>query len=158
MSDRLAARSESLATRFTTVIGLISAAFFLGHGVIRMSAGPILHIDELDRQWGEAAYLAVQMVGTHLMAQAALLTFALWASGVAIVGWWSRAVPRWLSVLAIVPAMRLVAVLGPLGLGEGPEIVWLAFMGSIAGTPVWLLLFGLTLLRRDAADGLVRRV
>lgn len=150
VADRLSARSDSMATRITTVMGVLSAAFFIGQGTIRMSAGPLLHIDGLDRQWGEAAYIAVQMVGTHLMAGAALLTFGFWAGGVAIVGWRSRAVPRWLALLALVPAMRLVAILGPLGLGDGPDIVWLAFMASIASTPVWLLLFGLTLLRDPA--------
>ncbi len=150
VADRMPGR-YALGTRIATVFGLFSAAFFLGHGVLRMSAGPILHINGLDGDWGEAAYIAVQMIGIHLMAEAGLLMFALWAAAIAVVGWQTGALPRWLCVLAIVPALRLVAVLGPLGLGDGPDVVWVSFMISIAGTMVWLVLFGLVLLRRPAA-------
>jgi hypothetical protein len=153
VGDRIGARGTPLTSRSTTVFGLFSAAFFLGHAALRLSAGPILHIDSLNSNWGEAAYITIQMVGIHLMAQVGLLAFSLWALGVAIVGWRSRAIPRWLSALAIVPALRLATLLGPLGF-DGPDVVWLAFMISIAGTVVWLVLFGLVLLRRPgAADG-----
>ena len=92
----------------------MSAAFFLGHAATRMSTGPILHIDSLDGDWGEAAYVAIQMTGTHLMGAAALLAFSLWAATVAVIGWRSGTLPRWLCVLAVFPAIRIVAILGPL--------------------------------------------
>jgi hypothetical protein len=90
------------------------------------------------------------MVGIHLMAQGGLLSMAVWAAGVAIIGARTGALPRWLCLVAIVPALRLVAFLGPLGF-DGPDAVWLLFMASIAGTTVWLVLFGIVLLRRPAA-------
>lgn len=152
VTGRLASRADPVALHATTAFGLFSAAFFLGHGVIRMSAGPMLHIDSLNHDWGEAAYVAVQMVGTHLMAAGGLLALSIWAAAIAVLGWRTGALPRWLSILAVVPAMRLVSVLGPLGLGDGPDVIWLAFMASILGTGAWLVLFGVALLRRPASE------
>jgi len=155
LADRLAPRADPVAVRAATTFGLFSAAFFLGHGVIRMSAGPILHINSLDSRWGETAYLAVNMVGTHLMAQGGLLSLSIWAALAALSGWRTGTLPRWLCLLSVLPVLRLVAILGPLGLGDGPDGIWLAFMASILGTGVWLVLVGVVLQHRPAQTATV---
>ena len=135
-----------------TVFGLLAAASFLGLGVTRMSAGPIAHIEGLQPAWGEAAYLAILMIGTHGLAQAALLTMSIWAVGVAVLGWRTRTVPSVVAGLAFLPGIRLLAILGPLGLGEGADILWVAFIASIAGTLIWLLALGLALSRATVSS------
>lgn len=148
VGERLGERAGPLAARSVSAFGLIAAAGFLGLGATRMTAGPLAHIAGLDPAWGEAAFLAVQMLGTHGFAQIALLAFAAWALGVAVVGWRSRAIPRVVAMLAVLPGARLVAVLGPLGLGDGPDAVWVLLMASIGATLLWLLVIGAVLLRR----------
>jgi len=116
VSDVAAPRSNSLALRSTSAFGLFSAAFFLGHGALREGAGPLLYIDSLNHDWGQAAYLAVQMVGIHGFAQAAVLALCTWAVGISLIGLRSKTVPIALGALGIFPAFHLVAaLLGPLG-------------------------------------------
>jgi hypothetical protein len=147
--DALAARADGLALRTTTALGLFAAAFFLMHGVLRLGVGPLLYIDGLDRDWGEAAYLAIQMIGLHGFAQAAITAACLWAVGVSVIGLRTRALPVALCVLALIPAFRLVGVLGPLGILDAlPGETWFLFMASIPGLLIWCLLFGLVSLRR----------
>lgn len=150
VGERLADRAGPLAVRSVTVFGLIAAASFLGLGVTRMSAGPIAHIEGLQPAWGEAAYLAILMIGTHGLAQAALLTLSIWAIGVAVVGRRTRTIPLVVAALAILPGARLLAILGPLGLGDGADILWVVFLATIAGTLIWLVALGLALSRSTA--------
>ena len=150
LAERLDARAPGVGSRASTTFGVLGAAFFVGHGAVRMSEGPVRYIESLDRTWGEAAYVATQMAGVHLMAAAALLCVGLWAGSVALVGWRSGVLPRWLAVTALFPALRLVAVLGPLGLAGAADGLWIAFMASIAMTPVWLLAMGVWMLREPA--------
>lgn len=65
VSDLLTARlADSLAVRAVTVVGFFSSGFFLLLGAIRVSTpGTLIYIADLDSEWGEAAYLAVQMIG-----------------------------------------------------------------------------------------------
>ena len=147
--DALAPRVDALALRTTTAFGLFASAFFFMHGVLRLGVEPLLYIDGLDHDWGEAAYLAIQMVGLHGFAQAAVTAACLWVVGVALMGMRSRALPIALSVLALIPGFRLLAVLGPLGVLDGlPEETWFLFMASIPGLLLWCLLLGIVLLRR----------
>lgn len=146
----LAPRADALALRTTTVFGLFAAAFFFMHGVVRLGVEPLLYIDGLDHDWGEAAYVAIQMIGLHGFAQAAITAVCLWVTGVSLIGLRSRALPLALCVLAIIPAFRLLGVLGPLGVL--PEWGWFLFMASIPGLLVWCLLLGIVLLRRALAS------
>jgi hypothetical protein len=58
-----------------------------------------------------------------------------------------------LCAFALVPAFRLLAVLGPLGVLDGlPEETWFLFMASIPGLLLWCLLMGIVLLRRALAS------
>ena len=151
--DALAPRVDALGLRTTTAFGLFAGAFFFMHGVLRLGVEPLLYIDGLDRDWGEAAYLAIQMVGLHGFAQAAVTAACLWVVGVALMGLRTRALPIALCVIALVPAFRLLGVLGPLGVLDGlPEETWFLFMVSIPGLLLWCLLLGIVLLRRGVAD------
>lgn len=150
VSDVVAPRSNSLALRSTSAFGLFSAAFFFGHGALRMGSGPLLHIDSLNHDWGEAAYLAVQMVGIHGFAQAAIFTLCTWAIGISLIGLRTKTIPLVLCALGVIPAFRLLGgLLGPLGfLPEGLWFLWPLFMASIPGVMLWCLILGIVLLRR----------
>ena len=107
----------------------------------------------MDHAWGEAAYVAVQMIGLHGFAQAAITAACLWVVGVALIGLRTRVLPMTLCALALIPAFRLLAVLGPLGILDVlPEETWFLFMASIPGLLIWCLLLGIVLLRRSLAS------
>ena len=147
VSDVAAPRSNSLALRSTSAFGLFSAAFFLGHGALREGAGPLLYIDSLNHDWGQTAYLAVQMVGIHGFAQAAVLALCTWAVGISLIGLRTKAIPLALCALGAFPAFHLVAaLLGPLGLLPGG--LWILSMASIPGVMVWCLILGIVLLQK----------
>ncbi len=158
VSDVLAPRANSLALRSTSAFGLFSAAFFFMHGVVRSASGPLLYIDSLNHDWGEAAYLVVQMLGIHGFAQAAVFALCTWAVGIILIGFRTRAIPLALCALGVIPAFRLVAlVFGPLGILPGG--LWFLSILSIPGAMLWCLLLGVVLLRRsfkatvDAREG-----
>lgn len=146
MFDTLAARANLLALRSVSVLGLVSATFFFGHGVLRHGAGPMLHIDGLDPTWGQAAYLAVQMGGIHGFAQGAILALCSWAVGISLIGLRTKTLPVWLCAFGIVPGLRIVAVFGPLGVV--PDALWIVFIASIPGAMIWCLVLGIVVLRR----------
>jgi hypothetical protein len=150
LSERLAPTSSALAARVATSIGLAAALFFFGHGVLRNSVGPMLHIEGLDPVWGQSAYLAVQMAGLHGFAQGGIVAFSAWAVMVSILGVTSGSIPRWLAVLGILPAFRLLtSLLGPLEvLNALGDALWLASMASIVGSFIWPLALGVWLLLR----------
>lgn len=147
VAEVLAGRAGTLAVRAVTVIGLVSATFLFGQGVLRNSALPILYIDGIATAWGEAAYLAVQMAGVHGFAQGGILAFSIWAVGISLIGLRSRSIPVWLGLLGVIPGFRIVAsLLGPFGFSD--DALWVVYMGSIVGTLMWCLAFGVVLLVR----------
>jgi len=149
LSDVLRPGATALAVRSTTVFGLLAAASFFGHGVLRLGVGPLLYIDGLDPDWGEAAYLVVQIVGIHGFAQAAITALCVWAIGVSLIGLRTRVVPTLVCALGIIPAIRLLGILGPLGaLDALPDVAWILFMLSIPGVYLWCLILGIAVLRR----------
>ncbi len=61
----------------------------------------------------------------------------------------SRTLPLALCWLAIVPALRIATIAGPLGLAEGAgDVLWIVFMAAIPGTMLWIVGLGLLLIRR----------
>lgn len=149
VSDVLAPRADSLALRSASVLGQFSAASFLMFGVVRLSTGPLLYIDSLDRDWGEAAYLVVQVVGVHGFAQAGVFALCLWAIGISLIGLRTRALPVAICLLGAIPVIRILGLLGPLGVlpDDMPDGLWIVFMVSIPGVMLWCLILGLVLLR-----------
>jgi hypothetical protein len=153
VSEVLAPRGVAVARRSATAIGLFSAAYLFMHGVIRLSVRPLLYIDGLDQGWGEAAYLVQQIVGIHGFAQGAITALCLWVVGTSLIGWRTKTLPLALCVLGLIPAFRLIGVVGPLGiLPDDLGGLWIAFMVTIPATFLWCAILGLVLLRRtDAA-------
>ncbi len=145
--DALVGRSGSLGLRTASAMGLLGAICLFLFGVLRLGIYPLLHIDGLSQDWGEATYLVMRTAGIHGFAQGALVVLCAWAICVAILGVRAGVVPRWLALLAVLPGIRLAAVLGPVGgFNEMPGEVWVVTMLSIPGTMVWFVLLGLTML------------
>lgn len=147
--DLLAGRTDSIALRTISTFGLVAAACFFLFGVLRYGVHPLLYINGLDPSWGESAYLVQQIAGVHGFAQAAIFTMCSWAVGVGVLGYRSGALPRWLCLLAAIPAFRLLSIAGPL-LGPDflPDGLWIVFILSIPGSVVWFILLGMVLVRR----------
>ena len=142
-----------MTLRATAAFGLFASGFFFMYGVLRLGVEPLLYIDGLDHDWGEAAYVALQMIGMHGFAQAAVTASCLWVVGVALMGMRTRCLPIALCAIALVPAFRLLGVLGPLGVLDAlPEGTWFLFMASIPGLLLWCLLLAIVLLRRALAS------
>lgn len=150
VADALVERPASIAVRSLTSIGLIAAACFFLHGVLRFSVQPILYIDSLDRDWGEAAFLAVQMAGIHGFAQAGTFALCLWVVGISILGVRAKVVPLTLGLIAAIPAFRIVGLLvGPFA--TLPDVLWIVGIAAIPVVMLWCVLLGVVLLRRGTA-------
>lgn len=152
VSDALASRTTPVALRVATTFGLLSAALFFMHGVLRLGVQPILYVNGLRDEWGQVAYLVSQFAGIHGFAQGAITALCLWAVGISIIGFRTRTLPTALCILGLVPGFRLVGILGPIlksaGTDELPGGVWILFMASIVGVMVWCVALGVVLVRR----------
>ncbi len=154
----LAAR-PGIVVSVGSVFGLISGAFFFAQGVLRIQTpGTVLHIAGLDKGNGEAAYAAVQMAGTQGFGSAGGFALAIWASAVALGTLRSRALPRPVAVLAVLPALfLLMGVLGGL-FGPLEELYLLYLAAVVVGLPLWCVGLGIALLllkpRRQVPDPL----
>ena len=148
------ARVRPLYARFVTGIGLISAVLFFLGGVIRLQApGTVTYITSLDREWGLAAYLAVQMSGTQGALSAAIFAFALWAVGMCVAAARPRALPLPVLMLGLVPALvlltPLVALAGRLvGQDTSDALYPLYLIAIFGGIPLFTLAVGWVLWRR----------
>lgn len=150
VAEAMTPGSGPVARRLPLAVGLFAAAFFLFGGAVRIgSSGPLLHMAGLREEWGESAYLAVQVVSQAVLI-GGIFALCLWAVGLSLIGLRTKAIPLALCVLGILPAFRIVsATLGPLGLMPDTEIVWLISLASILGTILWCLLLGVVLLTRS---------
>ncbi len=143
--------APTLWARTTTVIGLFAAAFFFGHGIMRMQApGTLQYIESLNPEWGQAAYLSVQMAGTQGLGSAGIFALSAWAIGLSILGWGQPAYPRLLAILGTLAALPWI--MGILARFEFmPEGLYLLYIGSILlGIPVWCALVGLFIMRNGS--------
>ena len=152
MRDRLASApgdgaKPGVGVDTISVLGIMAAACLFGMGAVRMSGGPIRYVQGLDQDWGETAYLVIQFVGTQALATGGLVLLALWLGCVAWMGARRRVIPRVVALLAVLPALRLVGVLGPLGIEA--EGVWLLLILAIPAAFVWLVLLGATIRRPE---------
>ena len=147
-TEALLLPASSLLTKTTLAFGLFTAAFFFGHGVLRMnSPGTLLYMESLNREWGVSAYLAVQMAGTQGLASAGVFGLSIWAIGLSLAARRSHAFPLMLSVFSILPALPwLMGLLGRWG--AVPDSLWLVYIISIIlGIPLWCAVLGVFLLR-----------
>jgi hypothetical protein len=137
-----AAPHSNVGPRTATVLGLMAAAFLFGHGVVRMGSGPLLYVNGLDSTWGETAYLVTQFVGVHLFGQGGILLLSGWIVATAWLGVRRRVLPAPIALLALIPGIRILALLGPWSLL--PEGLWIFFMAAIPAAFAWLVLVGVS--------------
>lgn len=142
-----------LVVRTASIFGLFAAALLLPLAGLRVaSTSTLLHADGLNPEWGEAAYLSVQMVGTQSLGAGAVIALCGWAVGLCVDARTSYALPRWLAYLGVIPATRLLLALSaPLAANEGTgsSVLWVVYMLAVPGTTIWFLLLGITLIRHD---------
>jgi hypothetical protein len=143
-------RHGGLSTPYGTAsaFGVLAGGFALLTGVMRLQAtGTVPHIAELDRDWGEAAYLVVQLAGTQGALSAAMLTLSGWLVATAILAWRRRV--RWMAFLGIAPLAILLLLAADIVI-PGLEIsdsMFLVYVGAITvGLPLGCLGTGIALL------------
>lgn len=141
MRDRLrqAADGPDVAARSLSVVGLVAAAMLLGMAGVRLAGGPLRYVQSLDQAWGESAYLVTQFVGTQLFGTMGLLLLATWIVGAASIGIRRGVVPRAVAILAVLPAVRLLALPG---LPMVPEELWIVAVAAIPAAFGWLIVLG----------------
>ena len=139
-----AATAVPWRTPFQTVVGSVAAGLWAFTGALRISSpGPIDHIRGYDQDWGEAAYLVVQMAGTQGGLLSGVVLTEFWIVTGCLLAWRSRALARPLCALGMVALLYpLVFVLG-LALEGIEEGLWILGIGSLVlGLPVWFLSSG----------------
>jgi hypothetical protein len=133
--------ASSVAIDTVTVVGLFSAAMLFGMAAVRMSGGPVRYVQGLDQSWGETAYLVTQFVGIQALVTGGFVLLELWLIGFAWLGLRRRLIPRVVAALAVLPAARLLGVLGPFGIEfEGG---WFLLILAIPATFAWIALLGI---------------
>jgi hypothetical protein len=145
----------SLAFTAATAFGVLAGGFLAVGGVMRLNAtGTVLHISDLDADWGESAYLVVQMAGTQGVLATGMIALAGWLVAVALL-----ALRRRLAGLALVglPAAAILLflasdVLFP-ALGDTtPEWAFLVYIAAATvGLPLGLVATGLVTLAPSGA-------
>lgn len=153
-------RVSPLALRSATAFGLFPAAMFLVHGAMRIgSSEPVIHIANYRAEWGESAYLAVQMAGVQGVGITGILSLCLWAIGLSLIGLRYRVFPIALVILGVFPAIRVVtSTLGVLGMLPDDDLFWMVSISGIFGLMLWCLLLGVALLwRGSTAPSTVQR-
>ena len=145
-------RVSPLALKSATAFGLFAAAMLFVHGAMRIgSSDPVIHIANYRAEWGESAYLAVQMAGVQGVGIAGILSLCLWAVGLSLIGLRYRVLPIALVILGVFPAIRVVtSTLGVLGLLPDDDLVWMVSISGIFGLMLWCLLLGVVLLWRGS--------
>jgi hypothetical protein len=100
----------------------------------------------LNPEWGEAGYLAVQMAGTQGLASAGGFAVSVWVLSTSIFNFKARVFWRGLSWFGFVTiAMMFGAFVGPLL--PTFDIVYPIYILGILLTYVWCLFLGFNLLR-----------
>lgn len=140
----------SLAFTAATAFGVLAGGFLAVAGVLRLNTtGTVLHISNLDADWGESAYLAVQMAGTQGLLATGMVGLSGWLVAVALLAARRRLVG--LALIGLPPAgiLLLLAsdVLIPVIGDSGPEWVFLVYVAAFTiGLPLGLVATGLAVL------------
>jgi hypothetical protein len=150
VSELFRDRVGALALKSATAFGLFAAAMLFVHGAMRIgSSEPVIHIADYRAEWGESAYLAVQMAGVQGVGIAGILSLCLWAVGLSLIGLRYRVLPIALVILGVFPVIRIVtSTLGVLGLLPDDDLIWMVSISGIFGLMLWCLLLGVVLLWR----------
>ena len=147
---------QSLAFAAASTFGMLGGGFLVVAGVMRMQAnGTVPHIAGLDQDWGEAAYLAVQMAGTQGLLSAGMLATAAWFVAFGLVLW--RRGVRVPAFAAALPAVVLLILLGDLALPfvVAPDSLFVVYiLAIVVGVPICSLVYGLALLSERTRSSL----
>jgi hypothetical protein len=130
---------------FTAAVGSVAAGLLTFAGAMRISSpGPIEHISGYDRNWGESAYLVVQMAGNQAALLGEVVLLEAWIVTTCALAWRPSTLPRVLCVLGLVALLYpLGSLVGALGV-ETADVLWvLAIASVVLGLPVWCLATGL---------------
>jgi hypothetical protein len=125
-------------------VGSVAAGLWAFAGALRISSpGPIDHIRGYEEDWGESAYLVVQMAGTQGGLLSGVVLAAFWIVTGSASAWRSRVLPRGLAGLGLVavvyPLLTVAALVG----GELPGALWFVGIASVfLGVPAWCLATG----------------
>lgn len=138
-----AATAVPWRTPFLTAVGSVAGGLWAFAGALRISSpGPIDHIAGYDEDWGEAAYLVVQMAGTQGALLAGVVLTEFWIVTSCVLAWRSRTLPRPMC------ALGMVALVYPLGVALGYVVsvadgLWiLGIVSLVVGLPAWFLASG----------------
>ena len=139
-----AATAVPWRTPFQTAVGSVAAGLWAFTGALRISSpGPIDHIREYDQDWGEAAYLVVQMAGTQGGLLSGVVLMEFWVVTGCLVAWRSRALPRPLCALGLVALVYpFVFVLSLVVDGIEDRLWVLGIVSLVLGLPAWFLASG----------------
>jgi hypothetical protein len=140
-----AATAVPWRTPFLMAIACVAGGLWSLTAALRISSpGPIEHIRGYDEDWGEAAYLVVQMAGTQGALLAGVVLTAFWTVTGSVLAWRFRVLPGPMCALGTValvyPLASLVGIFGG-DLGGG---LWVTSIASlIVGVPGWFLVTGI---------------
>lgn len=154
-----AATAVPWRTSFLTAVAGVAGGLWAFTGALRISSpGPLEHIAGYDQQWGESAYLVVQMAGTQGGLLSGVVLAAFWVVTGSAVAWRTGVLPRALAGLGLVGLVYPLLTLLSLVAGELPGALWFVGIGSVfLGLPVWCLGTGVWLvssgLRRQRPAG-----
>ncbi len=118
----------------------MAAGLWTFTGALRISSpGPIDHIRGHDEDWGEAAYLVVQMAGTQGGLLAGVVLTEFWVVTGCLHAWRTQALPRPLCVMGMVALVFPVCfVLNyVVRIEDGLWIV--SIVSLVVGLPTWFL-------------------
>jgi hypothetical protein len=150
-----AATAVPWRTPFVMAVGCVAGGLWSLTGALRISSpGPIDHIRGYDEDWGEAAYLVVQMAGTQGGLLAGVVLTAVWTVTGSVLAWRSRLLPSPMCALGMValvyPLASIVGILGG-NLGGG---LWVMSIASVViGIPGWFLVTGIWALASATRPG-----
>ena len=136
-----AATAVPWRTSFLTALGSIAGGLWVFAGALRLSSpGPIGHIEDYDEDWGEAAYLVVQMAGTQGALLGGFVFAAVWVVTGCVIAWRSQALPRGLCALGLIALVYPVVGAVSAVVGDVPDLLWVLGIASLfLGIPVWFL-------------------
>ncbi len=149
-----AATAVPWRTPFLTAVGSVAAGLWAFTGALRISSpGPIDHIRGYDEDWGETAYLVVQMAGTQggLLAGVALTEF--WIVTGCLLAWRAQSLPRPLCAIGMV-ALVYPLTFVPSYVFSIEDGLWvLGIISLVVGLPAWFLASGIWALVTGASSG-----
>jgi hypothetical protein len=153
---RLSPGGTTSGIRAVAVAAYVGAGLLALVGALRVSSpGTLTHIAGLNVEWGRTGYLVMHLVGTQGAGAGARLAISAWMIGIMILAVRRRVLPGWVFVLAPVPVVLLLAIIGPLlSMGFGAEsvasgVAWIVLMlVFLVGVPLWCGLLGACLLAR----------